>query len=346
MSRSLSRLLTVAVLLAAATMGCRAEDGAYSGVGRKALAEEIAAWNIDVRPDFDGLPPGSGNVERGQELWDTQCAACHGYFGESTEIYRPIVGGITARDIETGTAATLSSDLPQLTTLSKLSTISTLWDYIHRAMPWTSPKSLSHDDVYALVAYILHLGDIVQFDYELSHDNIAAAQKLLPNRNGTVRFDGLWRVDGEPDVRNHNCMRNCPVAGDIISEFPQRALAASGDPAQQNRPWGPVRGVSVAAVPGTGSAPASPAPVDDGLERARAAGCMACHAIDRALVGPGFRQIADRYAGDAVAREQLLRSIRSGSAGTWGSMAMPPQQLDDESLTAILDWLLALSPSN
>src|SRR5689334_18595557 len=114
----------------------------YPGIGRPATPAEIKAWDIDVRPDFKGLPPGSGSVEQGQKVWDGKCASCHGTFGESNEVFTPIVGGTTAADIKSGRVASLTQPDVGRTTLMKLSTISTLWDYINRAMPWNAPKSL------------------------------------------------------------------------------------------------------------------------------------------------------------------------------------------------------------
>jgi cytochrome c len=339
------------LLLISFPVAASAQPGGYAGIGQTALPEEIQAWDIDVRPDFQGLPPGSGSVERGRDIWDQQCAACHGYFGESTEVYRPIVGGTTANDIETGRAATLASGAPLLTTLSKLSAISTLWDYIHRAMPWTTPKSLSHDDVYAVSAYILHLGNIVPSDFVLSDGNIAEIQKILPNRLGTVRYDGLWHVDGEPDVQNSDCMEYCVHKVAIISEFPKRALAASGNPAHQNRPWGPILGVNVDDGTETSNrqAAATPASRDTapaGSDYARDAGCLACHAIDRALVGPGFTEIAARYKGDEHAAAYLMDAVRTGTSGVWGTIPMPPQQVDGESLRIIVEWIMDGTPGS
>src|SRR5215470_13480337 len=115
----------------------------FPGVGRTATPAEIAAWDIDVRPDFKGLPPGSGSVAKGQQVWESKCASCHGTFGESNEVFAPIVGGTTAEDIRTGRVKALVTGDTARTTLMKLPTISTLWDYINRAMPWTAPKSLS-----------------------------------------------------------------------------------------------------------------------------------------------------------------------------------------------------------
>src|SRR5438552_17062190 len=80
----------------------------YPGVGRPATPAEIAAWDIDVRPDFKGLPPGSGSVAEGQKVWDAKCASCHSTFGESNEVFTPLVGGTTAQDVKTGRVAALT----------------------------------------------------------------------------------------------------------------------------------------------------------------------------------------------------------------------------------------------
>ena len=192
MSSSLERRLASA-LVAAALAGSAWAQGAYPGVGRAATAQEVAAWDIDVRPDFKGLPKGSGSVAQGQEIWEARCASCHGIFGEANQVFSPLVGGTTADDIRTGRVARLNdSGFPGRTTLMKVSTLSTLWDYINRAMPWNAPKSLTTDEVYAVTAYLLNLGGIVPDDYTLSDANMVATQQLLPNRNGTSTKHGLW----------------------------------------------------------------------------------------------------------------------------------------------------------
>src|ERR1700675_3618188 len=100
----------VTMLLAAASLALSAlpvAAGPYPGVGRAATPAEIAAWDIDVRPDFKGLPPGSGGVAKGLKVWDDKCASCHGTFGESNEIFTPLVGGTTAEDMKKGRVKTL-----------------------------------------------------------------------------------------------------------------------------------------------------------------------------------------------------------------------------------------------
>lgn len=207
----------------------------YEGIGRPATPDEIAAWDIDVRPDFKGLPAGSGSVADGRKIWDTRCAFCHGTFGESNEVFTPIVGGTTAADIESGHVKSLTGAETARTTLMKLSSVSTLWDYVRRAMPWNAPKSLAPDEVYAVVAYILNLGDIVPDTFVLSDRNIAEVQARLPNRNGMTRAHGLGDIRGKPDTSNTACMRNCASEVRLGSEIPEWARGSHGDLREQNR---------------------------------------------------------------------------------------------------------------
>jgi pyrimidine operon attenuation protein/uracil phosphoribosyltransferase len=157
---------------------------------RLAVLVDRGGHELPIRPDFVGLPKGSGSVSKGEEVWVSKCASCHGDFGESNEVFTPIVGGTTAKDIETGRVANLrlEAHYPQRTTLMKVATVSTLWDYINRAMPWNAPKSLSTDEVYGVLAYILNLAEVVPADFTLSDQNIAEVQKRMPNRNGMVFY--------------------------------------------------------------------------------------------------------------------------------------------------------------
>ena len=86
------------------------ESPKFQNIGRTATAQEIKAWDIDVRPDFKGLPKGQGSVKQGEVVWEAQCASCHGSFGESAEVFTPIAGGTTADDMKTGRVKSL---LPQ-----------------------------------------------------------------------------------------------------------------------------------------------------------------------------------------------------------------------------------------
>ena len=215
----------------------------FPGVGRAATSAEIAAWDIDVRPDFKGLPQGRGSVAQGEKIWDAKCAACHGTFGESNEVFMPLVGGTTVEDVKTGRVkALLNPEMPR-TALMKAAYVSTLWDYIRRAMPWTAPRSLSNDEVYAVLAYLLNLGNIVPDDFVLSEGNIREVQARMPNRNGLTREHGLLEVDGQPDTANVACMHDCADSVRIVSQLPPAARGSHGNLAAQLRPIGPTRGV-------------------------------------------------------------------------------------------------------
>ena len=242
---SCPRPLLACALLLAVGVGW-AQSAAYPGIGRAATVKEVQAWDIDVRPDFKGLPKGSGSVARGQEVWEAKCASCHGIFGESNEVFTPLVGGTTADDVKTGRVARLKDPaFPGRTTLMKVATLSTLWDYIHRAMPWNAPKSLHADEVYAVTAFLLNLGGVVPDDFVLSDGNIAQAQQRLPNRNGMTTAHGLWPGrtlgnGGKPDVKATACMANCATEPTVASFLPDFARNAHGNLAEQNRLVGAV----------------------------------------------------------------------------------------------------------
>lgn len=334
---------------AAALLLLAGSAGAFEGIGRPATPAEIAAWDIDVRPDLAGLPRGKGSVARGQELWDTRCASCHGTFGESNEFFPPLVGGTTPEDVRRGRVAALTDPAaPHRTTLMKVPTISTLWDYIHRAMPWDAPRSLSADDTYAVLAYLLNLGDLVPADFVLDQDTIRGVQARLPNRDGMTRDHGLWDVAGRPDVRARACMKDCGPEPRIASELPAYARNSHGNLADQHRPFGPVRGADTTRPPGAARVAASPAPAPApaaGLGLARAAGCLACHDVTAKRLGPSFRELAARYAKDPGAPERLATAIRSGSRGAWGAVPMPPQgKVASGEVQEIVKWVLEGAP--
>jgi cytochrome c len=308
--------------------------GKFSGIGRAATPAEIAAWDIDVRPDFKGLPPGSGSVAQGQKVWDAKCASCHGTFGESNEVFTPLVGGTTAEDVKTGRVAALTKPEVARTTLMKLSTVSTLWDYVRRAMPWNAPKTLTNDEVYAVVAYLLNLGDILPDDFVLSERTIAEAQARLPNRNGMTRDHGLWHVKGKGDVANAPCMANCAAGVKLASELPEHARPSPADLSSQNREVGPGREIAK-ATPVAAAMPVT--------ELARRKACMSCHGVDNPVVGPAFREVARRYKGQDGVEEKLVEKLRRGGGGTWGPMAMPPNpDLLAADAATLVKWVLGL----
>ncbi|MBS0413115.1 MAG: c-type cytochrome [Proteobacteria bacterium] len=337
----------IAALLAAACVLPAWAQDKFPGIGRAATPAEVKAWDIDVRPDFKGLPSGSGSVDQGQEIWESKCASCHGVFGESNSVFNPLVGGTTKDDVKTGHVATLKrTDYPGRTTLMKVPTVSTLWDYINRAMPWNAPKSLKPDEVYAVTAYLLNLGDVLPADFTLSDKNIAEVQKLMPNRNGMTTRHAMWpgkefgAGKTKPDTQAKACMSHCEVPVDVSSRLPEHAADAWGNLRDQNRLVGPQRGEVTVDDAKSGAAKPSAA---DPLAAAAVAltqkhGCVACHGMTAKLVGPGFAEVAKKHAGQA---DYLAGKIVSGGEGVWGNVPMPAQTLSPDDAKAIASWLAA-----
>jgi cytochrome c len=150
-----------------------ARGGESYGLGKPATPQEIAGWDIDVSPGGAGLPPGRGDVARGEAIFAAKCAACHGAHGEGKPMDR-LVGGI----------GTLGEKKPVKTVGSFWPYATTLFDYVRRAMPLNAPQSLTPDEVYAVSAYVLFLNGIVPQDATLDADNLAKIE--MPNRDGFV----------------------------------------------------------------------------------------------------------------------------------------------------------------
>jgi mono/diheme cytochrome c family protein len=150
-------------------------------VGRPPTADELRALGSAIAPDGTGLPPGSGTVPAGRDLFAAQCARCHGPMGEGN------VGPRLA-----GGQGTLASPRPLKTVGSFWPYATTLWDYVNRAMPFDRPGLLSPEEVYAAVAFVLHLNGIIE-DGEVM-DASSLPKVKMPNRDGFV-------ADPRPDVR-------------------------------------------------------------------------------------------------------------------------------------------------
>ena len=207
MSKCLKRALLAAGMLAMIGAGVaaapkapkpavHAEAQKHLGIGREAKPGEIAGWDIDIRPDGQGLPLGKGTVKQGEAIYMQQCAACHGEFGESAGRWPILSGG----------DGTLGSDDPVKSIGSYWPYASTVMDYIRRAMPFGNAQSLSNDELYSVTAYVFYLNDIIRDEhFELNASSFRSIK--LPNEpnfrddDRDVAERSLWRKSP--------CMTNC-----------------------------------------------------------------------------------------------------------------------------------------
>lgn len=197
-----------AVAVATLAAGAAQAGEREFGFGRPATAEEIRAWDNDVRPDGAGLPTGGGGVVEGEALYSRLCASCHGEFGEGEGRYPALMGG----------GDTLASDDPRKTVGSYWPYATTLFDYIRRAMPFGDAQSLSPNETYALTAYVLFLSDIVDEARRLDRAGLSAIE--MPNRAGFKaddRLDEAW-------TRAAPCMVACKSHVKIIGVAKRGAL--------------------------------------------------------------------------------------------------------------------------
>jgi cytochrome c len=183
-------------LIAALLLAAPVQAGEKLGVGRLATPEEIAGWDIDIRPDGHGLPIGKGTVAQGEPLYMERCAACHGEFGESAGRWPMVAGG----------QGTLASHDPVKTVGSYWPYPATVMDYIRRSMPFGNAQSLSNDELYAITAYVLYLNDVItDRDFELNDKNFSA----LKLNNEPNFFDDDRETAERTFWKKDPCMKNC-----------------------------------------------------------------------------------------------------------------------------------------
>jgi cytochrome c len=194
MNLALSFLLLLALAVPALAQGKKDAVRNY-GIGHAATPEQIAGWDIDVKPDGQGAPPGHGSVKLGEKVYMDKCAGCHGEFGEGAGRWPALAQG----------KGTLTSDNPIKTVGSYFPYLSSLFDYVRRAKPFGSAQSLSNDELYAVTAYVLSLNDIVDDKFVLS--KATWGQVKMPNQGGFFDDD---REKTEKAFWNANpCMRDC-----------------------------------------------------------------------------------------------------------------------------------------
>jgi len=297
----------------------------FSNYGRKPTAKELKAWNIDVMPDGTGLPEGSGSVEQGDELYANQCAMCHGDFGVGGQGYPALSGGqgsLTNQLLKEG-------DEPPFRTIgSYWPYASTLFWYVKSAMPFPKPKSLSNDEVYALVAYMLSINDITIEGVELEDEYVLDKKKFLkikmPNENGFYPVNPA-RTDLKeqrvPLAQGKRCMKDCnaPKAVRIAYEI------TGFDPTiSTKKDWHQQSSNTKVAVG----------------EKLYTQSCSACHA-NKSIGAP---VLGDKEAWSEIIskgeKTVFLNSIN-------GLNAMPPRggnmDLTDSQMKQIVDYMISMS---
>ncbi|MGX0877171.1 cytochrome c2 [Roseovarius sp. MBR-154] len=259
------------------------------GLGREALPEEIAAWDVKIMPDGRGLPEGSGDVWTGEEVFIANCASCHGDFAEGVGNWPKLAGG----------EGTLANKDPLKTVGSYWPYLSTVWDYVNRSMPFGNAQSLSPDEVYAITAYILYSNFLVEDDFTLSNENFAEVE--MPNAGGFIVDNraeteyAIWH--GEP------CMENCKESVEItmraavLDVTPDEVGGANEEAAA---PAAEAEPVDVAATETASEPAAGPDPdlVAAGEKVFRQ--CKACHQVGEGAknrVGPQLNGVMGRPAG-------------------------------------------------
>ena len=155
--------------------------GAGPNLGKPTSPADLAPWDIDAEPSGAGLPAGSGTSDQGAAIFADNCAACHGDGGRGATTTTsgapaapPVVSDVKRNGID-DTTLSIANYWPYATTL---------FDYIKRAMPWTSPRTLTDDQVYALTAYILAQNRLIDSKQVINAQALPKVQ--MPNRNGFI----------------------------------------------------------------------------------------------------------------------------------------------------------------
>ena len=143
------------------------------GLGQPVSVADAAAWDLSIQPDGTGLPPGSGSVAAGAQLFATHCVACHGAGGVGQPNDKLVGGQGTLTQLQQ--VRTVGSYWPYATTI---------FDHIRRAMPFQAPESLTNDQVYSLTAFLLAENGIIKPGDTMNAQTLP--QVKMPNRDGFI----------------------------------------------------------------------------------------------------------------------------------------------------------------
>jgi len=317
--------------------------------GRKPTANEIKAWDVDARPDGTGLPEGEGSVELGDELFEAQCAICHGEFGGGGKGYPQLAGGNQDKD-ENGVVKTLKNqreygktDAPKRTVGTYWPYATTLFTYIRDAMPYAHPKSLTDDEVYAITAYILAQNEIEIDGEELDDDYVLNKEKLmkvvLPNKDGF--YPNIDGPKGPENVRaffadraknigmGKRCMKDCKDPGGQDGKTEAGVVKIKYEMKDVVPPYAYAKDLPPETDAGS---------VSKG-EKLYEASCKVCHGNDNM----GAPRVGDASAWKAVMEKGMDKVLVNAIKGTG---AMPPKggtDLSDADIKAIVEYMVGAS---
>jgi len=282
--------------------------------GRVATKDEIAAWNIDVMPDGTGLPEGKGSVEDGDAIYEEKCASCHFDFGTGGAGYPALQKGnaYEGQKSLTNQRHSPDDDGPVRVFGTYWPKASTLWWYIKTGMPHPAPMTLTDDEVYALVAYIISINELKIDGEELDDEYVLDREKFLklvmPNEDGfEPKIDGPKGVENTRAYFNNfknygngtRCMKNCfdgkpelaRISGNGISDYePPLSIKRTLPPKKEGE----------AEVPG---------------KKAYEASCAVCHATD----AMGAPDVGNKKAWAAVLEKGIDKVYHNAINGTFTS---------------------------
>lgn len=317
--------------------------------GRAPTANEIKAWDIDALPDGTGLPEGEGSVELGDELYEAQCAICHGDFGAGGQGYPQLTGGNQAKD-ENGVIITLKNqreygktDAPKRSIGTYWPVATTLFTYIRDAMPYAHPKSLSNDEVYAITAYLLAQDQIKIDGEEMDDEYVLNAEKLakvvLPNRNGF--YPNIDGPNAQENIRAFfadraknigagvRCMKDCKDPGGQDGKTEPFVVKIKYEMADVEPPYAYARDLPPKKEGGISH------PGKEGYEKA----CAVCHKTD----AMGAPAVGDKKTWEATLKKGIDKVYENSINGIGG---MPPRggsTLPDDKIKEIVDYMVEAS---
>ena len=318
--------------------------------GRAPTANEIKAWDVDALPDGTGLPAGEGSVELGDELYEAQCAVCHGEFGGGGKGYPQLAGGNQSKD-KNGVVITLKNqreygktDAPKRTVGTYWPVATTLFTYIRDAMPYAHPKSLSNDEVYAITAYILAQNGLEIDGEEMDDDEFVLNKEklmkvVLPNRNGF--YPNIDGPNAQEDIRAFfadraknigagiRCMKDCKDPGGQDGKTPAGVVKIKYEMKDVVPPYAYAKDLP----PKKEGGPVHPGKAD--YDKA----CAVCHKTD----AMGAPAVGDKHAWEATLKKGIDKVYGNAINGTGG---MPPKggsTLPDDKIKVIVDYMIEAS---